>query len=57
MPNGARVNMGAYGGTAYASKSPWPMEGDVNRDGVVDLIDLAMVAGDWMERAAWKQGD
>ncbi|MHC4517288.1 MAG: right-handed parallel beta-helix repeat-containing protein [Planctomycetota bacterium] len=24
MPNGARINMGAYGGTPYASQSGWP---------------------------------
>jgi len=24
MPNGGRINMGAYGGTAYASKGEWP---------------------------------
>jgi hypothetical protein len=25
MPNGARMNMGAYGGTPFASLSNWPL--------------------------------
>ena len=55
MPNGARVNMGAYGGTEYASKSPnpWPSDADLNRDGRVDLLDFAQFAQDWFWRAPW----
>ena len=44
MPNGGRVNMGAYGGTMYASMSEWPVDGDLDRNGVVDLADLAAMA-------------
>lgn len=53
MPNGARINMGAYGNTAYASMSEWPIKGDINRDGIVNMIDLAILAGDWLEKEEW----
>ncbi len=48
MPNGARVNMGAFGGTAQASKSPWPLKCDANNDGKVDAYDLRMLAENWL---------
>jgi len=32
MPHGGRLNMGAYGGTPFASLSGWPSWGDVNHD-------------------------
>jgi hypothetical protein len=55
-PNGERINMGAYGGTAYASMkekpNPYP---DVNGDGVVDASDLATLVDDWLEAAGWTQ--
>lgn len=53
MPNGGRINMGAYGGTSYASMSEWPLEGDLNKDGVVDGKDLAMFALEWAEALPW----
>ncbi len=54
--NGGRINMGAYGGTAEASKS-WfgepPCEtiiaGDINGDCRVDFEDLALLARQWLE--------
>ncbi len=56
FPNGGRINMGAYGGTAEASKSYFggpPCEkiipGDINGDCKVDLIDLAILARHWLE--------
>ncbi len=56
MPNGGRINMGAYGGTAYASMSEmvW-LDGDINQDGIVDMIDFAMLADNWLKSAmpAW----
>ncbi len=55
MPNGGRVNMGAYGGTGYASMSEWPVNGDVNRDGVVDLIDFAILSQNWLASLPWVQ--
>lgn len=55
LPNGGRINMGAYGGTAYASLSErWPLEGDSNRDGTVDMTDLAELAADWLNSLPWK---
>ena len=47
MPNGARINMGAYGGTAYASMSPWPVVADVNQDGRVNLLDYSLWSQSW----------
>ncbi len=49
--SGGLVNMGAYGGTAYASRSDyyWPLEGDVNRDGIVNLADFAIVSENWLD--------
>lgn len=55
MPNGGRMNMGAYGGTAYASMSEWPVNGDVNRDGVVDLIDFTILSQNWLASLPWVQ--
>ena len=55
FPNGGRINMGAYGDTAEASKSYFaepPCEtivaGDINGDCRVDLIDLAILARHWL---------
>lgn len=54
MPNGGRINMGAYGQTPYASMSemPW-LDPDVNRDGVVDTLDMAKLIEIWLEAAGW----
>ncbi|MBW8038861.1 MAG: hypothetical protein FVQ85_02545 [Planctomycetes bacterium] len=49
VPNGGRINIGAYGGSAYASVSEWPIPGDLNRDGIVNMLDLAVLMGGWME--------
>jgi len=52
QPNGGRINMGAYGGTAYASLSPeggfGGLEGDVNHDGVIDFMDLFALIDQWL---------
>ena len=56
MPNGGRVNLGAYGNTLYASMSEWPIEGDINRDGVVNLADLALMARQWLSALPWAAG-
>ncbi len=54
-PNGGYVNMGAYGGTAYASKSPspWPNKYDDNQDGTIDIADFAEFAKNWMWQMPW----
>ena len=50
IPNGGRINMGAYGGTAYASMSEtWWLDGDINHDNTVNMIDLAMLAENWLK--------
>jgi len=57
-PNGGRINMGAYGGTAEASKSPSgivepvcvnPPSMDTNGDCKIDFIDFAEFASQWMD--------
>jgi predicted outer membrane repeat protein len=56
FPNGGIVNMGAYGGTAEASKSYFGgpvcetiVAGDVNGDCAVDFVDFRLMALHWME--------
>ena len=82
--NNTRINMGAYGGTAEASKTPfdWTLladltndgtvggkdfsavaldwlvtaerqNGDLDRNGVVDMRDIALLVGDWLEETIW----
>ncbi len=53
MPNGGRLNMGAYGGTPYASMSEWPLAGDANRDGLVNMLDMALMAQQWLDALPW----
>jgi len=50
-PNGNRRNMGAYGGTAEASKSPanWRGIADLTNDWVVDSNDLRVFIDYWLE--------
>jgi len=55
FPNGGRINMGAYGGTAEASKSYFgepvcetPIAGDINGDCRVDFEDFKILALHWM---------
>lgn len=49
MPNGWRINVGAYGGTEQASKSsPFgPCQADLDEDGDVDGVELALIARDF----------
>jgi hypothetical protein len=67
-PNGGRINMGAYGGTAEASKSlgglkcvEYPAM-DFNHDCKVDQADLDLFMQHWLEcglddpNACWPQG-
>ena len=50
-PNGGRINMGVYGGTAEASKSYCtnPIDGDINGDCKVDFKDFSIMASHWLE--------
>ena len=49
-PQGRRINMGAYGGTAQASMSPTSVgsPADLNGDGRVDFRDYGILAGGWL---------
>jgi hypothetical protein len=56
FPNGGIINMGAYGGTAEASKSYFGqpvcetiIAGDINGDCIVNLKDFAIMAFHWLE--------
>lgn len=55
FPNGGIINMGAYGGTAEASKSYFGkppcakiIAGDINGDCVVDFKDFFFIALHWL---------
>jgi len=58
-PNNIRINMGAFGGTAEASKTPanWSLLGDLTNDGTVDGVDFAHTAMDWLMTATEQPGD
>ena len=56
FPNGGRINMGAYGGTAEASKSYFGepvcetiVAGDINGDCEVNFLDFQFMALHWTE--------
>ena len=56
FPNGGYINMGAYGGTAEASKSYFGkpvcetiVAGDINGDCRVDELDMAIMMIHWLE--------
>jgi len=53
VPNGGRINMGAYGMTASASMSEGAIPGDINLDGRVDMTDFAIMADTWLYTAPW----
>lgn len=56
-PSGTGINMGAYGGTIYASRSPYGprpycsnyVKADLNMDCRVDLADFAEMAAAWLD--------
>jgi hypothetical protein len=49
-PNGNRINMGAYGGTSEASKSPpnWALLSDMTNNRKNDLADLKILVDYWL---------
>ena len=62
FPNGARINMGAYGGTAEASKSYFGtpicqtiIAGDLNGDCTVDSKDFVIIASHWLDQSESEQ--
>jgi len=50
-PNNVRINMGAFGGTAEASKTPadWRSIADLTNDWTVDFNDLKVFVDYWLE--------
>jgi hypothetical protein len=63
FPNGGIINMGAYGGTAEASKSYFgePVceviaAGDINGDCIIDFKDFNLMALHWLECIGPDQG-
>ncbi|MDH4238038.1 MAG: hypothetical protein OEW48_00605 [Phycisphaerae bacterium] len=59
VPNGNRRNMGAFGGTAEASKSPinWRSIADLTNDWVVDSNDLKVFVDYWLNTGECIPGD
>jgi hypothetical protein len=55
MPNGGKINMGAYGNSAYASMSEWPVKGDINNDGRFNFMDIALLLDGWLQELPWAQ--
>jgi hypothetical protein len=57
--NNVRINMGAYGGTAEASKSPpyWRSIADTTNDWVVNSNDLKVLVGYWLQMGECLPGD
>jgi len=58
-PNNVRINLGAYGGTAEASKSPanWLSIADITNDWIVDSNDLKVFVNYWLETGECIPGD
>ena len=54
-----RMNLGAYGGLANASRTPegWSVGCDVNNDGTVDLKEFNLMAAQWQEAGPNKISD
>jgi hypothetical protein len=49
-PNGLRINMGAYGGTASATSNPNAVSecyADIDKDGVVGIFDLSIMKSEF----------
>jgi len=53
MPNGGRINQGAYGNTSQASMSEWPLKHDSSRNGMVNFVDFAQMADEWLDYLPW----
>jgi parallel beta-helix repeat protein len=56
MPNGGRINIGAYGGTVQASLSEWAIASDYNRDGRTNFEDFAIFCEEWLATFPWADG-
>jgi hypothetical protein len=49
MSNGGRINMGAYGDTPFAGKSPWGLPADMSRNGQVHVEDILLFSEQWLQ--------
>ena len=58
-PHNVRINMGAYGGTAEASKTPagWSLLADLTNDGIVNLEDVSAQSQYWLGTESELPGD
>ncbi|MHC4354648.1 MAG: right-handed parallel beta-helix repeat-containing protein, partial [Planctomycetota bacterium] len=58
-PENVRVNMGTYGGTAQASRTPvgWSLLADLTNDGTVDFADLRDWVQDWLSTSSNQPAD
>ncbi|MHC4389108.1 MAG: right-handed parallel beta-helix repeat-containing protein, partial [Planctomycetota bacterium] len=58
-PENVRVNMGTYGGTAQASRTPagWSLLSDLTNDGTVDFADLRDWVQDWLSTGSNQPAD
>jgi len=52
QPNGGRLDVGAHGGTAFASVSVPPFSTDMNHDGTIDATDLELFTELWQRQQA-----
>jgi hypothetical protein len=52
--NNKRRNLGVYGGTAKASKTPvdFSLFSDVNNDDIVNVVDFSILAESWMDTSS-----
>lgn len=50
-----RIDMGCYGGTAEASRTPngWSLPADFNNDGTADIEDFAILGQSWGIQSGW----
>jgi predicted outer membrane repeat protein len=50
-----RIDMGCYGGTAEASRTPagWSLPADLNNDGAVNVEDFAILSSSWGSSNIW----
>jgi hypothetical protein len=57
--NNVRINMGTYGGTAQASKTPanWSLLGDLDNSGEINFTDLGYQLQDWLRFVDEGPGD
>jgi hypothetical protein len=57
--NNLRINMGAFGGTPLASKTPfrWSILSDLNNNGIVNFKDFFYLSNDWLNNGECMPGD